>query len=120
MHSSRIGLTVEETIAELHSDPFSDVSDLEFSDAETVDGSDSEHSSIDISESEISEQSDIETVHGWCTQDKIPNLEPFLGNRSVNVAIGDHSDVTQVVRAVIGDDLLRCSLSSQICITNRM
>jgi hypothetical protein len=33
----------------------SDVSDLESSDAEMVDGRDSEHSSIDVSESEISE-----------------------------------------------------------------
>jgi hypothetical protein len=63
MHSSRRGLTVEETIAELYSDPFSDISDLESSDSERVNGSDSENSSIDISESEISEQSDIETVH---------------------------------------------------------
>ena len=43
MHSSWKGLTVEETIAELYSDPFSDVSDLEPSDAEMVDGSDSEN-----------------------------------------------------------------------------
>ena len=106
MHSSRKGLTVEETIAELYSDPFSDVSDPESSDAETINGTDSENSSIDVSESEISEQSDIETVDGWCTRDKTPNLEPFLGNLSVNVAIGDPSDVTQVVSTVIGDDLL--------------
>jgi hypothetical protein len=33
MHSSRKGLTVEGTIAELYSDPFSNVSDLELSDA---------------------------------------------------------------------------------------
>ena len=71
-----------------------------------VDGRDSEHSSIDVSESEISEQSDKETVDGWCTRDKTPNLEPFLGNQIVNVAIGDPSDVTQAVSAVIGDDLL--------------
>jgi hypothetical protein len=69
--------TVEETIAELHSDPFSDISDLELSNAETVgsslpttsvwkitqslsgDSTDSEHSSTDISNSEINEQSDI-------------------------------------------------------------
>ena len=89
MHSSWKGLTVEETIAELYSDPFSDVSDLESSDAETVDGSDSENSSTDINESEISEQSDIETVDEWCTCDKTPNLEPFLGNQCVNVAICD-------------------------------
>jgi hypothetical protein len=107
MHSSRKGLTVEETVAELYSDPFSDLSDLESSDAETVDGSDSENSSIDVSESEISEQSDIETVDGWSKHDKTPNLEPFLGNQSVNVAIGDSSDVTQVVSAVIGDELLQ-------------
>jgi hypothetical protein len=107
MHSSRKGLTVEEIIAELYSYPFSDVSDLELCDTESVDGSDSENSSIDVSESEISEQSDIETVDGWCTRDKTPNLEPFLGNQSVNVAIGDLSDITQVVSTVIGDDLLQ-------------
>jgi hypothetical protein len=103
---------VEETIAEFYSDPFSDVSDLESSDAETADSSlpttgvrktsqclsgdssDSEHSSIGIRDGEISEQSDIETVDGWSKHDKTPNLEPFLGNNSVNVAIGDPSDVT--------------------------
>jgi hypothetical protein len=73
---------MEETIAEHYSDPFSDVSDLESSNAETVDSSlpttsvrkrsqslsgdssDSEHSSTDINDSGISEQSDIETVDG--------------------------------------------------------
>ena len=79
MHSSRKGLTMEETIAELYSDPFSDISDLESSDSERVDSSDSENSSIDVSESEISEQSDIETVDGWSTRDKTPNLGSFLG-----------------------------------------
>ena len=34
MRSSRKGLTVEETIAERYSDPFSDTSDLESSNAE--------------------------------------------------------------------------------------
>jgi hypothetical protein len=75
-------MTVEETIAELYSDPFSDVSDLELSDAETVDSNDSEHSSTDISDCEITEQSDTETVDGWSKHDKTPNLEPFLGNQS--------------------------------------
>jgi hypothetical protein len=71
------------------------------------DSSDSKHSSIDLNECEISEQSDIETVDGWSKHDKTPNLEPFLGNQSVIVAIGDPSDITQVVSAVIGDDLLQ-------------
>jgi hypothetical protein len=35
MHSSRKGLTVEGTTAELYSNPFSDVYDLESSDAES-------------------------------------------------------------------------------------
>jgi hypothetical protein len=86
---------VEETIAELYSDPFSDVSDLESSDAETADSSlpitsvqkKSQSLSGDGSDSEISKQSDIETVDGWCTSDKTPNLKPFLRNQSVNVAI---------------------------------
>jgi hypothetical protein len=39
MHSSTKGLTAEETIAELHSDPFSEVSDLESHNAETADSS---------------------------------------------------------------------------------
>jgi hypothetical protein len=39
MHSSRRGLTVEETTAELYSDPFSDISDHESSSTETVDSS---------------------------------------------------------------------------------
>jgi hypothetical protein len=107
MRSSRKGLTVEETIAELHSDPFSDVSDLESSDAETVDSSDIEHSSVDISDSEISEQSDTATVDGWIKHDKTPNSEPYLGNQSVNVAIGNPSDITQLVSMVTGDDLLQ-------------
>jgi hypothetical protein len=71
------------------------------------DGTDSEHSSIDISDSEISEQSDAETVDGWSTCDETPNLEPFLGNQGVNVAIGDSSDITQVVSTVTGDHLLQ-------------
>jgi hypothetical protein len=118
MHSSRKGLTVEETIAELYSDPFSNVSDLESSNVETVvsawpttsvrkrsqslsgDSSDSEHSSIDIDECEISEQSDIETVDGWSKHHKTPNLEPFLGNQSV--AIDDPSDITQVLWSFSG------------------
>ena len=72
MHSSWKGLTMEEIIAELYSDPFSDVIDLELSNSETADSSlptssvrkisqslsgnctDSEHSSIDISDSDIS------------------------------------------------------------------
>ena len=37
MYSSRKGLTVEETIAEVYSDPLSDISDIESSDTETVD-----------------------------------------------------------------------------------
>ena len=73
MHSNRKGLTVEESTAEFYSDPFSDVSDLKSSDGEMTDNclpttsvqktsqslsgdsSDSEHSSIGISDSEISE-----------------------------------------------------------------
>jgi hypothetical protein len=35
MCSSKKGLTVEETIRELHSDPLSDISDLESNDTET-------------------------------------------------------------------------------------
>jgi hypothetical protein len=110
---------VEETIAELQSDLLSDIPDLELSNAEMVgsilpttsvwklsqsrlgDGIDSEHSSTDISDSEVSEHSDTERVDGWSKSGKTPNLEPFLGNPSVCVDIGDHSDITQVVSSLI-------------------
>jgi hypothetical protein len=80
MYSSREGLTVAETVAELYSDPFSDISDIELRDTETVcsnlpkksvwkilqshlgDSSDSEPSSTDRSDNEISEQSGTETI----------------------------------------------------------
>jgi hypothetical protein len=46
-------------------------------------------------------------VDGWSKHNKTPNLEPFLGNQSVNDPISDPSDITQVVSAVIGDDFLQ-------------
>ena len=69
------------------------------------DSSDSEPSSTDRSDSEISEQSDIETVDGWSESDKTPNVEEFLGNPGMNVDTDDPSDITKVASAVTGDDL---------------
>jgi hypothetical protein len=82
------------------------------------DGTDSEHSSINTNDCEIGEQSDTKTADGRSKQDKTPNAEPFLGNQSVNVAIGDPSDIRQVVSTVM--TFFNSSLSSKICIINRM
>jgi hypothetical protein len=93
MYSSSKVLTVEETTAELCSYPLSDISNTERSDTGTVDSnlpiksvwkisqsclgdsSDSEHSSTDRNDSEISEPSDTETVDGSSKRDKTPNAE---------------------------------------------
>jgi hypothetical protein len=72
-----------------------------------ADGSDSEPSSTDRSDSEISEQSDIETDDGWSESDKTPNIEEFLGNPGMNVDTDDPSDITKVASAVTGDDLIQ-------------
>jgi hypothetical protein len=66
------------------------------------DGSDSEPSSADRSDSEISEQSDPETGDGWSKRDKIPNLELFFGNPGVNVDIDDPSDIPHGVSTLTG------------------
>jgi hypothetical protein len=73
------------------------------------DSSDSEPSSTDRSDSEICEQSDNETVDRRSKSDKTPNAEQFLGNTAVNVDIDEPSDISQVVSAVIGDDLILLS-----------
>jgi hypothetical protein len=116
-------LTVEETIAELYSDPLSDISNSESSDTGTTDSNlpmksawkssqsclgdstDSEPSNTDSSESETSEQCDTETVDGWSKRDNTPNVEVFLGNPGVSVNTENPTDINQVVSTVIGDDL---------------
>lgn len=57
-------------------------------------------------DSEISEQSDTETVNALSKSDKTPNIEWFLGNLVVNIDTNDPSDLLEVVRAVVGDDLI--------------
>jgi hypothetical protein len=117
--SRRKCLTVGETIAELYSNPLSDISDSESSDIETVDSSLpmrnvwkcsqsrlGEPSNTDSSDSEISEQCDTETVDGWSKRDNTPNIEGFLGNSGVNVNIENRTYIAQVVTTVIGDDLI--------------
>jgi hypothetical protein len=117
-------LTVEETIAELYSDPLPDISDSESSDTETVDSnlptksvwkssqfrlgdrSDSEPSNTDSSDSETSEQSDIETVDGWSKRDNTPNVEGFSGNPGVSVNTENPTNIAQVVSTMIGNDLV--------------
>jgi hypothetical protein len=124
MYSRRKCLTVEETIAELYSDPLSDISDSESSDTETVDSnlpmksawkssqsrlgdsSDSEPSNTGSSNSETSEQSNIEIVDGWSKCDNTPNIEGFLGNPGVGVNMENPTDLAQVVSTVIGDELI--------------
>jgi hypothetical protein len=127
-------LTVEETIAELYSDPLSDISDTESSGTEMVDSnllmnsvwkssqsflgdsSDSEPSNTDRSNSIISEESNIETVDAWSKSDKTPNVEGFLGNPGVSIDVEDSTDITQVVSTVIGDDLIQLSAEqSNLC-----
>jgi hypothetical protein len=125
MYSSRKGLTVEKTMEELYSDLLSDISGIESSDTETVDsnlptkmcrkfrslvfgdGSDSERSGTDRSDSEMSEKSDTETVDGWSKSGKTPNAERFLGNPGVDVDVDGPSDINQVVSTVIGDYLIQ-------------
>jgi hypothetical protein len=124
MYSRRKCLTVEETIAEIYSNPLSDISNSESSDTEMVDShlpkksawessqsclggsSDSEPSNTDSSDSETSEQSDTETVDGWTICDNTPNTEGFLGNPGVNVNIENPTNIAQVVSTVTGDDLV--------------
>jgi hypothetical protein len=120
VYSRRKCLTVEETIAELYSDPLLDISNSESSDAETVDSKlptksawkslqshlgDKKPSNTDSSDSETSEQSDIETVDRWSKCDNTPNVEGFLGNPGVSVNIENTTNIAQVVSTVIGDDL---------------
>ena len=57
-------------------------------------------------DSEISVQSDTETVNALSKSDKTPNIEWFLGNLVVNIDTNDPSDLLEVVRAVVGDDLI--------------
>jgi hypothetical protein len=112
-------LTLEETIAELYSDPLSDISDSESSDTGTVDSnlptksawessqshlgdsSDSEPSNTDSSDSETSEQCDTDTANGWSKRDNTPNVEGFLRNPGVSVNIENPTDIAQVVSTVI-------------------
>jgi hypothetical protein len=118
-------LTVEERTAEFYSDPLSDISDIESCDIEMADSnlptkivqkilqshlgasSDREPSSTDRSDSETSKQSDTETVDRRCKSDKTPNAERFLGNTVVTVDTDEPSDITQVISAVIRDDLIQ-------------
>jgi hypothetical protein len=106
MYSRRKCLTLEEAIAELYSDPLSDISNSESSDTETVDSSDSEPSNTDSSDSETSEQSDIDSVDGWSKCDNTPNVEGLLGNPGVSVNTENTTDIAQVVSTVIGDNLI--------------
>jgi hypothetical protein len=114
----------KETIAELYSDPLSDISDSESSDTGTIDNnlptksvckssqshlgdsSDSEPSNTDSSDSETSDQCDTETVDGWNKRDNTPKVEGFLGNPGVSVNIENPTDIAQVVSTVIGDGLI--------------
>jgi hypothetical protein len=125
MYSRRKCLTVEGTIAELHLDPLLNISDSESSDMEAADSnlltksvwkislsclgasSDNEPSTTDRNDSEISEQSDIETVDRWSKSDKTPNVEVFVGNPGVSVNVEDPTDIAQFVSTVIGDDLIQ-------------
>jgi hypothetical protein len=68
------------------------------------DGSDSEPLRTGRSASEISEQSDAETIDRWCKNGRTPNIERFLGNAGMSVDTKDLSDINQFVTAVIGDD----------------
>jgi len=100
-----------------------DVYDIELSDSGTVDsnlpmknewkislspvgdGSDSEPLRTDRSASEISEQSDAETIDRWSKNGRTPNIERFL--TVVSVDTYDPSDINQVVTVVIGVDLIQ-------------
>jgi hypothetical protein len=110
MYSRRKCLTVEETIAELYSDPLSDTFNSESSDTETVDNNlptksvwkssqsdlgdsrDSGPSNTDNSDSELSEQSDTATVDRWSKCDNTPDIEGFLRNPGVSVNIENPTD----------------------------
>jgi hypothetical protein len=43
----------------------------------------------------------------WCTTDKKPSDEPFLGTTSLNIVIDNPESVEEVVSSVIGDNLLQ-------------
>jgi hypothetical protein len=117
-------LTVVETEPELYSDPLSNIYNSESSDTEMVDTNlptksvwkslqshlddscDSEPSNTHSSDSEISEQSNIETVDRWSENDNTPAIEGFLGNPSVSVNTENPTDIAQVFSTVTGEDLI--------------
>jgi hypothetical protein len=67
--------------------------------------SDSETSTEEQQNSEP-ESSDDKTSDVWYKTDKKPNIEPFLGNTGLNVVTDTPESVVEVVRSIIGDDLI--------------
>jgi hypothetical protein len=51
--------------------------------------------------------SDSETSDMWCKTDQKPNNEPFFGTTGLYIVTDNPESVVEVVRSVIGDDLIR-------------
>ena len=66
--------------------------------------SDSE-TSTEEEESSVLESSDDKTSDVWCTADKKPSNEPFLGTTGLHIVIDNPESV--VVSSIIGDDLIQ-------------
>jgi len=68
--------------------------------------SDSETSTEEEESSEL-ESSDDKTSDMWCTADKKPSNEPFLGTRGLHIVIDNPKSVVEIVSSIIGDDLVQ-------------
>ena len=71
-----------------------------------VDTSDSE-TSTEEEECSVLESSDDNTSEVWCTADKKPSNEPFLGTTGLHIVIDNPESVVEVVSSIIGDDLIQ-------------
>ena len=68
--------------------------------------SDSE-TSAEEEESNVLESSDNKTSDMWCTADKKPSNEPFLGTTGLHIVIDNPESVVEVVSSVIDDALIQ-------------
>jgi hypothetical protein len=67
--------------------------------------SDSE-TSTEKEENSEPKSSDDETSDVQCKTDKKPSSEPFLGTTGLNIVTDNPESVAEVVRSIIGDDLI--------------
>ena len=68
--------------------------------------SDSETGTVEEASSEL-QSSDDKTSDMWCTADKKPSNEPFLGTTGLHIVIDNPESVVEVVSSIIGDNLIQ-------------